>query len=256
MKKLKRNFKKANFKKDSFVIMENTQGGAPGGSSETPTDLYKCADFEDIAKCFATLHANITKETNEIKQRVSTAENKIEQIEHSLEFAHSEIRDVHEKCVPNLEEKIQDVENSVLKLELWGRKWNLIVRGIDGNLRETTVMTENKVKQFFLNKLNVEKAKVDQMNFQAVHRIPSGDETKRAIIVRFVSLIDRDMVLSHAIKNLKKGCGFSVVTDLPKPLVDRRFKLLEERKTMSEDDRKKTKIVYLREPPFIILKTK
>ena len=49
---------------------------------------------------------------------------------------------------------------------------------------------------------------------QAVHRLPGGTyEKKCRIIVRFNSLIVRDEILAAAMK-LKKGSGYSVVSDV------------------------------------------
>ena len=238
--------------------MDIHTGEATNGGSDknTVSDIYTCSDFKDIAKCFATLHTQLTGDIVRIQDRVKETEKKICQIEGSVEFVHGEIRDIHEKTVPNLETRIQQVDDERLKLELWGRKWNLVIRGIEGILRESTDNTETKVRDFFIATLKVDQEKVEKMIFQAIHRIPSGEENMKAVIVRFVSLRDRDLVLHHAIKYLTRGCGFSVITDLPKVLATRRYSLIQERRAMEETERRQTKIVYLHESPFIALQRK
>jgi hypothetical protein len=42
------------------------------------------------------------------------------------------LQNIHNTVVPNLEEKISDEKKERLKLEIWGRKWNLVISGIEG----------------------------------------------------------------------------------------------------------------------------
>ena len=85
---------------------------------------------------------------------------------------------------------------------MWGRKWNLVFRDIPGKLDETPRVAE-----------------INVMLLTAVHRLAGGmDENKRNCIVCFSNLMDRDEVLQKGIA-LKPGSGYSVVPDLPRPLV-------------------------------------
>ncbi|OWF43051.1 hypothetical protein KP79_PYT24938 [Mizuhopecten yessoensis] len=91
------------------------------------------------------------------------------------------------------------------------KKWNLVLRGIPGNTKELPPNTQFAVRGFFKN---TPAHIADAMLFQAIHRLTNGAEEKRNIIVRFVSLQDRDKVLSLGFKN-KHGSSFAVVPDLP-----------------------------------------
>ena len=93
------------------------------------------------------------------------------------------------------------------------------------------------------------------MQFAACHRLPGGPDVKKNIIVRFVNLLDRDDVLAHAMK-LPAKSGYSVVPDLPPEIAEVRHKLLMERHEMSAAEKKKFKLVYLKEYPFVALKPK
>ena len=62
--------------------------------------------------------------------------------------------------------------------------------------------------------------------------------------------------MQAAMKNLTQGSGLSVVPDLPPQINKIRQSLLLERKRMSADEKKKTKLVYTRFYPFVILKPK
>ena len=83
------------------------------------------------------------------------------------------------------------------------------------------------------------------------HRLKSGSERGKDIIVRMVSLIDRDEILKAA-KKLVPVSGFGVVPDLP-PSLSKLTELLRRRSEMSVADKKKTRLVYLTRPPFFRL---
>ena len=46
--------------------------------------------------------------------------------------------------MPNLEDKLNEEANERMRLELWGRKWNVVIGGIEGTLNETPRVTEKK----------------------------------------------------------------------------------------------------------------
>jgi hypothetical protein len=52
------------------------------------------------------------------------------------------LQNIHNTVVPNLEEQISDEKKERLKLEIWGRKWNLVISGIEGGLEEKPRETE------------------------------------------------------------------------------------------------------------------
>ena len=104
--------------------------------------------------------------------------------------------------------------------------------------------------------LKIDRSRVNDMTFQAVHRLPGGEDEGKIIIVRFNRLIDRDLVLESAMKNLKAGTHTSVVPDLPKAIAKKRTELLKERRQLSPDERRKCKLIYTRDFPFVQLKYK
>jgi hypothetical protein len=93
------------------------------------------------------------------------------------------------------------------------------------------------------------------MPFQAVHRLPGGPNLKNNIFVRFVSLLDKDLV-NQGLKYLKAGCGFSVCPDLPPKLNATRNNLLATRSRLEPALKSRTKLVYLKESPWLKLVTK
>jgi hypothetical protein len=53
------------------------------------------------------------------------------QVQHS-QLVNDDLQNIHNTVVPNLEEQISDEKKERLKLEIWGRKWNLVISGIEG----------------------------------------------------------------------------------------------------------------------------
>ncbi|CAG2244472.1 FNBP1 [Mytilus edulis] len=225
-------------------------------TSDTPPS-YKCKDFEDIAKCFEKLHLHINNEVEILKTKQAETERRVDIIENHNKFMNSELHAIHNTHIPNLESLIEKEQTERLKLEIWGRKWNVEIKGVqvNPNHRKLSKVTETFTKVFLKNTLNIPPESADNMLFTAVLRLPSGDEDRRSIMLRLSSLIDRDDILKAAIK-LPPRSGYSIMPDLPPSLSVRRGELLKERRNFSPESRRKTKLVYLRDAPFLKLVTK
>jgi hypothetical protein len=85
---------------------------------------------------------------------------------------------------------------------MWGRKWNLVFRGIEGEQdrierpREAEVL----VRTFLKMVLSFAEDRADNMLFTAVHRLKSGPVGRKSVILRLSSLIDRDEILEKSSK--------------------------------------------------------
>ncbi|CAC5380210.1 unnamed protein product [Mytilus coruscus] len=203
------------------------------------------------------LHLHINKEVEMLKTKQTETERRVHYIENHNEFMNSELHAIHNTHIPNLESMIEREQTERMKLEIWGRKWNVVIRGVQGARikRELPKATEAFTRAFLKNTLNIPPECADNKLFTAVHRLPSGDEVRRSIMLRLSSLIDRDDILKAAIK-LPPRSGYSVGQNLPPSLSVRRGELLKERRELSPESRRKTKLVYLRDAPFLKLVTK
>lgn len=219
-------------------------------------NLYECKDFSDIGRCFKTLHSHIDSEVEALKLRQDSTEKKVEIIDNHIEHLHDQMSELHNKTIPNLEALIEREATERKKLELWGRKWNVIVRGIDGVDGEPAKMTERKFRAFLHDKLDYGEEKIRSIHIAAAHRLPSGPKGKRNIIVRISSLNVKDEIMKAAISKLQKGSGYSIVPDLPPDLAILRGNLLKERSEMSPSQKKNCRLVYLKDPPFLKLSMK
>ena len=68
------------------------------------------------------------------------------------------------------------------------------------------------VQAFLCETLGYKQEEIDNIQFAAVHRLKFRSKRRKDIIVRLVSLIDRDEMLMAA-RKLVPGSGFSVVPD-------------------------------------------
>lgn len=211
---------------------------------------------KDISECFANLHMTINKEIDTVKHEIKATNARVDMLESHAQLADDQVRVINEQTVPNIEDKIEVEANERIRLELWGRKWNLVIGGIEGTLSEPPRETEKKVRAFFETSLNMSKEDANAILLQAVHRLPGGkDEKKRRIIVRFNSLIVRDEILAAAMK-FQRGSGYSIVPDVPPSVSTLRHKLLMKRRAMPQEVQKKTILVYIKNFPFVALRTK
>ena len=156
---------------------------------------------------------------------------KVSVLDSNAQLVNDDLQNIHSTVVPNLEETISDEKKERLKLEIWGRMWNLVISGIEGGLEEKPRETETKVRGFFQTMLRMSLGESNSVLLQACYRLPGGDEKKRRVIIRLNSLMVRDEILSKAMQ-FQRGCGYNVVPDVPPSVSVLRSKLLQRRREM------------------------
>lgn len=143
----------------------------------------------------------INNEIRTVKQEIKETNERVGVLESHAELVNDLIKTLNEETVPNLEDKLDEEANERIRLELWGRKWNVVIGGIEGTLNETLRVTEKKVRAFFETVLRMPTEETNFVLLQAIHILPGGAyDQKRRIIVRFNSLIVRDEMLAAAMK--------------------------------------------------------
>ena len=218
-------------------------------------ELKNMYSGQDMASCFAHLHLKMEGEVNQLKVEVAGVKSEVKILEARVTQNEEKINTINNVTMQEVADSMTSESRNRMKIDVWGRKWNLIIRGIDEGSRELGRDTLTKVKSFFKDTLKVSDDILESMQFAACHRLPGGPDAKKNIIVRFVSLLDRDDVLALAMK-LPAKSGYSVVPDLPPELAEVRHKLLLKRKDMPADEKKNFKLVYLKDYPFVALKPK
>ena len=152
--------------------------------------------------------------------------------------------EMKESTIPGIIEEAEKHNKSIcdkiLALNVWGRKWKLIVHGITGEIKETSEATRHKIQEFFYTILKMDPGEVKNINIAACHRIRgSRDATKESIIVRFV--------------NLPKESGYGVMVDLPPELSKLSGRLLKKKSELPLWQQKEAKLKYFQKAPFIQL---
>ena len=112
---------------------------------------------EDLGACFANLHLKIEGDIHKVKEDVAGLKARTEHLENFATESELAIRTINDTSVPALQKAIADskdeLSNELTKLEMWGRKWNVIIRGIPGSANEGGRVTLTKVTEFFKNTL-------------------------------------------------------------------------------------------------------
>jgi hypothetical protein len=71
---------------------------------------------------------NLSEKKGGDKQMARMSE-KVSVLDSNAQLVNDDLQNIHNTVVPNLEEKISDEKKERLKLEIWGRKWNLVISG-------------------------------------------------------------------------------------------------------------------------------
>lgn len=232
---------------------EKTEKEQPNKKEYDVRQVKAMFEGKDMAECFAVMYINHNKSIECVREEIRGIKTNIAEIEASLQGVNEDISDIHEKIIPEIKESVSSEKKERPKLEVWGRKWNLIIKGVSGETKEQPRTTVQSVRKILLDVLKMDTGVVQNIQFQAAHRLPSGKQGKKNIIIRMVSLIDRDEILEAA-RKLPPGTGVSIYPDLPPEISDLRSKLLNERFALPKDERKKLKLIYTKEFPFVSLK--
>lgn len=218
---------------------------------------YKITDIKDIAGCFEKLHMNMNNEFSELKEKFGKLEVRVDNIVSHVVYANVELSKLHNKYIPDLEDRIDTVvkkeQTEKKKLEMWGREWNLVIRGIADKEGEDTRQTVLVVRKFLSETLNISEDTAVNMIFTAAHRLKGGPDDKKSIIVRLSNFMDRDDILRAAQTKLAPDTGYSVMPDLPPTVAQRRNELFKERSEMEPMMKRNFKIIYTENDPFVRL---
>ena len=94
-------------------------------------------------ECFAKLHANIGAEFCQFREKLKETTDRVVELEKAMSYFESRIPGIIEEA----EKHNKSIRNEILALNLWGRKWNLIVHGIAGEIKETSKATRHKIQE-------------------------------------------------------------------------------------------------------------
>ena len=203
------------------------------------------------------LEARFTAQTSEIEkslnEKVAALETTMSSLKDDLSFLSNKYDTLKNTALPALASHVSNIANNLtlrhLELETHRRKWNLILHGIKGDADEFQHITRESVLKFAKDKLKIRDT--SNIHIAACHRLSRS--ANAGIIIRFCDLSQRDEWMA-ATKNLK-DTGISLSPDLPPKLRPIKNAVMLHRKSLSTEEKRKSKVRYLPSWPFVELKS-
>ena len=192
----------------------------------------KLEELENYVKSMDAKVNNLQAKVECFESSQKEMKTKVEDIEKGMNFANTE-RESFEERLKGMQKQLAQLKDEKLYMELYQRRENLRFFGIKeaGTAEEDT---REVLVDFLKMELGIEDA--DEVEFQRVHRIgkrDSPDGKPRQIIARFLRYPDREKIMSNARK--LKGKGFGISADLPKEIIERRKKKMDQFKKAKKD---------------------
>ena len=195
---------------------------------------------------------------DDIKQRFDGIVTSVGEVKASLEFTQNQVSDITNRVIPAVADHFADVQvaavTKTLEQDVWNRKRNVLVTGIDGDAGESEEETKAKICDWAKVTLGVD---THPDHVAAAHRLNST-KAKAGIIVRFIHFPEAEKWASAAARRGAdlKAKRISVVVDLPPCLRTVRKELLDKRAAViAADPTKKGHIKLLPHFPFVQLVT-
>ena len=174
-------------------------------------------------------------------------------LESSRQFASKRIDDLYKTSLPALAAHVERVSTALamqtLDIDVHRRKWALTLQGLKGAAKEDEEDTRASCVQLARDTLEIENASV--WDFAACHRL--SQKADAGIIVQFNDLSKRNMWLANA-KNLRGRANHnSISPDVPPVLRPMKKDLLQKRKDLPPEDKRRSYIRYHRQWPYMDL---
>jgi regulator of replication initiation timing len=143
---------------------------------------------------------------------------------------------------------VQAIHN--IDSDVYNRKWNLVIQGIEGPAGETEEVTTQKVRKMAEEKLKIAAAADPmKMPFAACHRL--SQKANAGIIIRFTNLTDRNQWFSNARELKDNATKITISPDIPPILKPLKADIMKHR--MNHPDKKHCKVKYSKSWPYISL---
>ena len=212
-----------------------------------------------------SLSQRVDKISREFTSTLTPLKTKVESVEKGLQYASSRLDHIDNEVMPAVTRHMSKLAerqlHESLKMDAHSRKWNVVLHGVDGKAGEEESTTRQAVKDFAKSALKLSEEDVRDSHFSACHRLSKKDNA--GIIIRFVDLSCRDKWLSGA-RNIQTYLAelqppqpdkkISLAIDLPPKIRPLKDNLMIKRKNLPLDKRRKSKLRYLAQWPFVELK--
>ena len=230
-------------------IMSNSEKQSAVGTMEDSGPVASPSN-SDILKYFKRMDSKITltdaklSKLDSLEQKVSSFDSELKKL---WTFVHDQFKE-NKNALSKVSERIDTLEfslgiaqeqitqlssdkakvnDALLYVQSQSMRNNLVFTGITEEPRKRPEVTETKLRQFMVEKLNLAQELVDGFRLERVHRM--GDNSgrggkPRSIVAKFLQFKDRETV--RRARSHLKGTGFFVNEQFPKEIADRRRKLL------------------------------
>ena len=186
-------------------------------------------------------------------QQLGELQEKVGSLEEAATFTGHRVDGLYDDVIPAITAYIQQIAEGLamqtLDLDIHRRKWNLTVHGIPGEPEELESTTRQLVASLAKDKMGIDGASV--ADFSACHRLKQAKDAP--IIVRFVDLGRRNQFLANARNLANHRPHVSIAPDIPPVLREVRKDLLESRKNLPPDVKKRSGIRYRPKWPYMEL---
>ena len=224
---------------NKLLVMESQKTFTQGWCKDLISNLKHY--FTDVNDSISDMKSTIINEMAEFK---NTILEKMELVKNNayeaLTLAQTSLAasDANTTAITNLTSQFNDLKGECRKLsrenaalreqnnsfELYSRKKNLILHGVNDTDHENNTTCISTVKTFFKCNLKIDATLVNGMKVANCHRLQQRhNQVSRDIIVRFQSMTDKDAVC--AAKTLLRNTSYGICEDFPKPIATNRRKL-------------------------------
>ena len=187
------------------------------------TESLKIKISDELQVFKREITEKINKSDKEYKERMGTMEEKIVELEKSLDIQSQEIEELkkenhellkkmqlYEGMICSNEKDTEYIKEDILQIQAKSMSANLVFHSIPEEDTETSDTTAQILKQFFTNELKILTPDLKLTEMDKVHRFGRKMGKKpRPIVAKFLQSKGKEIVLRHA-KNLDKSKKFGI----------------------------------------------
>ena len=158
----------------------------------------------------AQMKTDLSIQNKDVMTEVKNINTKIDNLAESVQDLKTENEQLKQSNA-DLQSQLSSVASKLDYLEGQSRRNNLRFNGIHGRVDEDWDVTEEKVRSFIKNE--IEMPGHESVEIERAHRLKSSDRNKCTIIVKFTKFKDREAILRKASDIFDHESPFSVQAD-------------------------------------------
>ena len=185
--------------------------------------------------------------------KLATVYADVQAVEEAINYNNKRLDDICQSSLPALTSHVEKVATSLalqtLNMDVHRRKWSLTIQGVKGSVGEAEMDTRSSCVALARQHLGVPNA--TETDFSACHRLSQKQDA--CIIVRLKDLNQRNLWLEGA-KNLKSHTDkISISPNMPPVLRCLKTELLQKRKNLPIEQKRRSYVKHLRQWPYVEL---